>query len=182
MFKKLIKHLKDKKMEKEFKIKEMKIDIPEGYEIDKENSTFERIKFRPIKKQLPKSWKEFCETYKRKPQESWVGNNSEIEVIGESSIFNRNSVSDRNILPNTLYSEAILALCQLIQLRDCYNDGWIPDWTNNSTKHTINIESGKPMSNTNMNMSYILAFKSETLRDEFLTNFKDLIEIAKPLL
>lgn len=34
--------------------KEIKIDIPEGYEIDKENSTFECIKFKPIK----------CITYK----------------------------------------------------------------------------------------------------------------------
>lgn len=28
--------------------KECKIEIPEGYEIDKENSTFECIKFKPI--------------------------------------------------------------------------------------------------------------------------------------
>ena len=32
--------------------KEMKIQVPEGYEIDKENSTFERIKFKPIKKAI----------------------------------------------------------------------------------------------------------------------------------
>lgn len=30
--------------------KELKIQAPEGYEIDKENSTFECIKFKPIKK------------------------------------------------------------------------------------------------------------------------------------
>lgn len=29
--------------------KEFKIQVPEGYEIDKENSTFECIKFKPIK-------------------------------------------------------------------------------------------------------------------------------------
>lgn len=32
--------------------KEVKIQVPEGYEIDKENSTFERIKFKPIKKAM----------------------------------------------------------------------------------------------------------------------------------
>ena len=32
--------------------KEIKIQVPEGYEIDKENSTFERIKFKPIKKAI----------------------------------------------------------------------------------------------------------------------------------
>lgn len=36
--------------------KEMKIVPPEGYEIDKENSTFECIKFKPI---------EIAKTYKR---------------------------------------------------------------------------------------------------------------------
>ena len=32
--------------------KELKIQIPEGYEIDKENSTFECIKFKSIKKDI----------------------------------------------------------------------------------------------------------------------------------
>lgn len=32
--------------------KEIKINIPEGYEIDKENSTFECIKFKPSKNTL----------------------------------------------------------------------------------------------------------------------------------
>lgn len=32
------------------KTKEVKITIPEGYEIDKENSTFEHIKFKKIHK------------------------------------------------------------------------------------------------------------------------------------
>ena len=32
--------------------KEVKIEVPKGYEIDKENSTFECIKFKPIKKAM----------------------------------------------------------------------------------------------------------------------------------
>lgn len=32
--------------------KELKVQVPEGYEIDKENSTFECIKFKPIKKDI----------------------------------------------------------------------------------------------------------------------------------
>ena len=39
------------------KTKEFKIQIPEGYEIDKENSTFECIKFKSIKKNITKLWK-----------------------------------------------------------------------------------------------------------------------------
>lgn len=32
--------------------KELKIQVPDGYEIDKENSTFECVKFKPIKKDI----------------------------------------------------------------------------------------------------------------------------------
>ena len=43
----------------EIKNNQLTIDIPEGYEIDKENSTFECIKFKPIKKYL--TYKEIAE-------------------------------------------------------------------------------------------------------------------------
>lgn len=38
--------------------KELKIQAPEGYEIDKENSTFECIKFKPIKKDI--TYEDIC--------------------------------------------------------------------------------------------------------------------------
>lgn len=40
------------------KNKELKIEIPDGYEIDRENSTFEKIVFKKIESKLPKSWEE----------------------------------------------------------------------------------------------------------------------------
>jgi hypothetical protein len=39
-------------------MKTLKIEIPQGYEIDKEKSTFENIVFKLTKKELPKSWEE----------------------------------------------------------------------------------------------------------------------------
>ena len=48
------------------KTKEVKIQIPEGYEIDKENSTFERIKFKPIKKGI--TYRKICDNlFSREP-------------------------------------------------------------------------------------------------------------------
>ena len=38
-------------------MKELKIEIPDGYEIDKENSTFEKIVFKPLNP-YPKTWEE----------------------------------------------------------------------------------------------------------------------------
>lgn len=76
----------------------------------------------------------------------------------------------------------MLALCQLIQLRDCYNDGWVPDWTRNDTKYTIHVTKNILVGGTNTFVSSILVFKTEEIRNKFLNNFKDLIKVAKPLL
>lgn len=76
----------------------------------------------------------------------------------------------------------MVALCQLIQLRDCYNDGWIPDWTKVYDKYCIYPTKNYICIGINTCVSRILAFKTEAIRDEFLNNFKDLIEIAKHLL
>lgn len=40
------------------KDRELKIEVPDGYEIDKEKSTFEKIIFKKVEKELPKSWEE----------------------------------------------------------------------------------------------------------------------------
>lgn len=43
--------------------KKLKINIPEGYEIDKEKSTFEEIVFKKVEypfSKLPKTWEEYC--------------------------------------------------------------------------------------------------------------------------
>jgi len=163
--------------------KEIKINVPDGYEIDKENSTFECIKFKPIKKKLPKTWEEFCKTYPKKERDCWVNSNSKIENIYYSTNQERNNIEDRNLLPNKKYAEAMLALCQLIQLRDCYNNGWIPDWTDDcNPKYCIIIFHNHILKSILSETSTILAFKTEELRNEFLTNFKELIEVAKPLL
>lgn len=83
---------------------------------------------------------------------------------------------------NHATAEAVLALCQLIQLRNCYNGDWVPDWKDNTDKYfivfcyqearTIELEAAQYSP---------LYFKSEELRDEFLRNFRDLIEKLKPL-
>ena len=36
----------------------MNIEIPEGYEVDKKNSTFDIIKLKKIEAKLPKTWEE----------------------------------------------------------------------------------------------------------------------------
>lgn len=160
---------------------ELKIVPPEGYEIDRENSTLDCIKFKPIEPQLPTTWEEFCKTHPVKPGECYIGSGA------YSNITKINHENIRKALPMTMLpsledAKAMLALCQLIQLRDCYNDGWKPDWNSSEYKECIEIKRDKVTTTYSIVTSKVLSFKSEELRDEFLENFKDLIEIAKPLL
>lgn len=161
-------------------MKEVKIKIPKGYVIDKENSSFECIKFKKIgKKELPETWEEFCNNYPIKEGEFFVDSDSEIQEFMEGK---RDPVEDANILPNKEYAEAILALCQLIQLRDYYNEGWQPDWKTFEAKYCIYIEQNKVQLNMVYGISYLLAFKTQKIRDEFYLHFRNLIEKAKILL
>jgi hypothetical protein len=162
--------------------KEFKVEIPDGYEIDEENSTFECIKFKPIKKEFPKTWKEYCKTHTRIKGEAWTEFDSTIGVIDDQDGFDRDYKEDRNLLPNKKYAEATLALCQLIQLRDCYNDGWVPNWNGSEYKYVIEVVRNQSSKSFYSYTSKILAFKTEKLCNKFFENFKNLIEVAKPLL
>ena len=166
-------------------MKEVKIKIPKGYVIDKENSTFEYIKFKKIeekenkRKELPKTWEEFCGNYPIKRGEFFVNADCRIYEYTEGQ---RDPAVDANLLPNKEYAEAMIALCQLIQLRDCYNEGWQPDWKTFEAKYCICIEQNIVQLKMGYGISCLLAFKTQKIRDEFCINFRNLIEQAKILL
>ena len=57
LFKESLEKISDEDFAKildEMENKELKIEVPQGYEIDKENSTFEKIVFKKVEKELPK--------------------------------------------------------------------------------------------------------------------------------
>ena len=150
-----------------------KITVPEGMEIDKEKSTFECIVFKAKKDKLPRTWKSL---YKIK---GWyINTESNIREIDLSFIIN----NEKNVYPTKELAKASLALTQLLQLRDRYNDGWVPDWTMNSNKHCIFIGKNGFVCDYIFNVPKVFAFKTKELRDVFFENFKELLEIAKPLL
>ena len=155
--------------------KEFKIQVPEGYEIDRENSTFENIIFRKAERKLPKKWEDL-ENVNGYYADSW----------GDVRCYygvNTPDHTNKNIFPTKEEAEACLALAQLCQLRDRYNEGWKPHWEDyNETKYCIEFCQGRIETIDRVNCHKILTFKTEDLRDKFLENFKDLIETAKPLL
>ena len=78
------------------------------------------------------------------------------------------------------------ALRKLIILRDYYNEGWKPDWSEKNKMHfCIRVRNNKITidSNSDINeFNTVLVFRDYTIRDKFLEEQKELLEIAKPLL
>ena len=96
--------------------------------------------------------------------------------------YKSNLTEDKNVFPTKELAEAALALAQLLQLRDKYNNGWVPNWNSNSLKYSIKTFCNNVATDEIMYSQTTLTFKTEEIRDEFFKNFRSLLEIAKPLL
>lgn len=165
--------------------KETRITVPEGYEVEKiepiEGAII--VTYKAKERKLPKSWEEFCEMFPDYSGEYFIEPNNDekidrIEVMWEGE---HRKNKNAELLPDRATAEAILALCQLIQLRNCYNGDFVPDWFDVSEKYTIEFEKDKIITNFCRTFPQILYFKTAELRDEFLRNFRPLIEKLKPL-
>lgn len=154
--------------------KEFKIQVPEGYKIDKEKSTFEKIVFKKIEREFPKSWEDL-----KNIGGYYVSSQSDIKYCYENC---QDSIN-KNVFPTKREAEACLALAQLCQLRDRYNGGWKPDWKDDGEiKYCIEFFKGKIEKEYHYITKRVLCFKTRELRDKFLENFRGLIKTAKPLL
>ena len=86
-------------------------------------------------------------------------------------------------LPDEKTACAFEALAKLIWLRDYYNEGWQPDWNNSKqTKYTIEVYLDEMWCDNYTTVKKILSFRTDKIRDKFLEEQKELLEIAKPLL
>lgn len=95
--------------------KELKIQVPEGYEIDKENSTFERIRFKPIKKDI---------TYKGICNALFVNDTYFITDRGyvhKNALWDNEIIPDKNIATTEKQLKKLLALNQLLNIAEYYN-------------------------------------------------------------
>lgn len=94
--------------------KELKVQAPEGYEIDKENSTFECIKFKPIKKDI--TYEDVCNKLFER--------NSGYSINQYGKIDNFCLAShrfDANNAPEGQQLKRLLALNQLLNIAEYYN-------------------------------------------------------------
>ena len=162
--------------------KELKIDIPEGYEIDKENSTFERIVFKK-KYTYPKSWEEFCKNKPTTYEEYYISLDSHInKVISDDQP--RNCNGDRNLCKTEEEAEAFLALIQLKRLWHEYIDNYsekVEDFYYIDCFRGTNGNEFSVLHSISFRETALFKFPSRELALEFLNNFKDLFIKASPL-
>jgi hypothetical protein len=157
-------------------MKTLKIEIPKGYEIDVEKSNIANgtIVFKEIKKELPKTWEEL-----EKLQGYYVSGNSFIREANTS-----NNEYARPPFATKEQAEASIALAQLSQLREVYRQSWKPDWGDGTIKKfcIIPLEKELKIDTWWKSCNFFLSFQSEEIAEQFLENFRDLIEKAKPLM
>ena len=151
------------------------INIPEGFEIDREQSTERQIVLRKIRR--PRTWEEYCLMMKGK--QSFYCNSETNYSITQSKFDDRPCIDE---FDNKEDAKAFLALSRLRKLRKAWICDWKPDWTSQDSKFVITTFKNNIEGNINYNASRSLSFPTEDMCDEFYDTFKDLLEIAKPLL
>ena len=153
------------------------INIPKGYEIDKEQSTERQIVLRKIDNRV-RSWEENCD--KMEGKDSYFFNETLQEVrcsnFGETGVFVSEFVDDEDVV-------AFVAFSKLRKLRKQWIGEWKPDYNKyNEVKFTIITAENEISKGERYTVSCSMSFPTEEMRDEFFNCFKDLLEQAKTLL
>lgn len=111
-----------------------------------------KIVFEDAEPQLPKTWEEYCEKTMIDENEVVIfdGYLDRPTVIQKGFIREpRNPIEHKKLLPSEEVARQFVALMQLYRLRNCYRQGWIPNWEEGSNKYVIT----QKISNKDKNMS-----------------------------
>ena len=104
--------------------KELKIEAPEGYEVDWENSSMNTIRFKPIKKKT--TYKDICrELFLDKP--SW--RLTDLGVIIHAPCTSSAIIHHRTINTSIKQLEQLLVLNKLMNVAKYLNGDWEPNFT-----------------------------------------------------
>lgn len=162
--------------------KELKIVAPNGYEIDKENSTLEKIVFKKIGNK-PKSWEEYCDLQIINNKKGYYINDltSKINEAHWDGCVNTDVWKD--VLPSKDFAEAFLAMMQLMSIRQEWIGDWQPMWgVGSAYQYCIVVHNDKLDADFYTFCQHPLSFPTMEMANEFMACFRDLLEIAKPLI
>lgn len=96
--------------------------------------------------------------------------------------FKINNKTKSTLFKDKEIAEAYAVLPKLIRLRDEYNEGRKFNYKNKDYKYSVGYHKDDLDLINNIYTQRILVFKTKEIRNKFLEDYKDLIEIAKPLL
>lgn len=153
-------------------MKEIKIDIPAGYEFAGVDDDKQQVIFAKIRPEFPKTYKECFNI-------CFGNHHPVVQVVGLDGLGNNKSLFERFIK---------LKIC-----RDAYwkiageqmglDKPWEPDWTNtNSNKYCIYYVGDEIKKQPMLEVHHFLAFPTSEMRDAFKEKFKELINQCKELL
>lgn len=147
--------------------KEIKIEVPNGYEIDKENSTFEKIVFKPIK--VVNSWEDFI-----KIDGFFITDSSEIKHM-RTSTYSFNKGKDKNVFLNEKYAKSALALAQISQILPYYDTN--VNWDDCDKPKYCIIRRGNEADTTDFyELRHLLAFNTIAEAERFLKYNEQLVK------
>ena len=155
--------------------KEIKINIPEGYEIDKENSTFECIKFKSKKDISNLTYEDVCKRIFPN------GEGCYIDIDGK--IVNdciEAYITDPNNAPNKKQLERLLALNQLMNIAYYYNDkqymrvGYYIDYDKLDDKYFVENLDNNLIQEAGMAAMFIDAKDAQAVIDN--PNFRSILD------
>ena len=161
----------------------IEIEVPDGKKaVWKDN----KVIFENIKPQLPKTWEEYVTFHfpvDKLPENHYVCAETSIFSCHTTNSDYESVLQTKNILTSDKTIKQHLALMQLHQLRDCYRQGWEPDWKSNYyDKYVIVKNRDKYDTFVNDWTSRFLTFQDRETAEKFLTNFRELIEEAGDLI
>ena len=120
---------------------------------------------------LPKTWDEYCIKHGE------MGDRIKASLNTTYLAINKYTFSDYK------QTGAHIAMMKLHLLRDDYRIGWVPEWGNiDESKFSIEMV-GNEFTVENYGITrHFLAFQDKKRANEFLTNFRELIEEAGDLI
>lgn len=148
--------------------KELKIEVPQGYEIDRQKSTFEKIVFKKIQEN-PKTWEDYCELTKGNTSNYANATTLMVRKDRFNGAYNEFSTKKR--------AEQFIALGKLIQLRDYWVRGY------SEFRYAVYGDrlDGTAICDWCVNTNHPLTFPTKEMAEEFKNCFSDLTEQAYPL-
>lgn len=124
----------------------------------------------------PLSWEEYCKQNPIKEGECYI--DDVCCILAAATLGKQRNVDkDANIMSKDL-CEAFLAYMKLIQLRNA----WVNGWESLYCSYKVEAKDGVISSSPCACFMYGLSFPTPEMADEFIKTFKDLLEIAKPLI